>query len=243
MDKKPSNWGDRLSLFVGHLIQQNHQSSTVHSYISAIKAVLKMNNIRITEDQFLLASLTKACRLKNDRMKTRLPIQKGMLSIILKQTEIYFLERAQPYLGCLFQTLFSTVYFGLLRVNEMTKNAHPILAKDVHIGANKKKFLLVLRTSKTHGLGSAPQIVKISAKPMDYRRLTQNTVNLLKPPCPYTMLKKYAGWRGPYVNDVEPFFIFRDRSPVSAQQVSSYLKLMIHKCGFDDKLYGTHSLR
>ena len=47
LDYKPSNWEDRLTLFVGFLIQSNKQSSTVKSYISAIKAVLKENNFKI----------------------------------------------------------------------------------------------------------------------------------------------------------------------------------------------------
>ena len=57
----------------------------VKSYISAIKAVLSMNNIKIVEDRYLLCSLVKACRLKNDVVKTRLPIQKAMLGVILKE--------------------------------------------------------------------------------------------------------------------------------------------------------------
>ena len=74
LDVKPKNWKDRLTLFVGHLIQQNRQSSTVKNYVSAIKAVLKMNNIKIKEDQYLLSSLTHACKLKNDTFRARLPI-------------------------------------------------------------------------------------------------------------------------------------------------------------------------
>ena len=222
LDRKSNNWSDRLSLFVGHLVQENRQSSTVSSYISAIKAVLKMNNIKVSEDQFLLSSLTKACRLKNDKIKTRLLIQKSMLSVILKQTNLYFLQRNQPYLACLFQRLFSTAYYGLLQVSEVTRDSHPILARDVHIGANKKKFLLVLRTSKTHGLGSAPKMVKISAKmpkcmAAGHTKLKNNTKDdLLKPPCPYGLLKAYSFQHGPYAINMEPFFVFADKTPVSA---------------------------
>ena len=76
LDVKPRNWEDRLTFFVGHLIQQNRQSSTVKSYVSAFKAVLKMNNIKIKEDQYLLSSRTHACRIKNDTFRARLLIQK-----------------------------------------------------------------------------------------------------------------------------------------------------------------------
>ena len=90
LDDKPKEWTDRLTLFVGYLIQNNKQSSTVRSYISAIKAVLKTNNIKIEEDQYLLASLTKACRLRNDSICHRFPIRKSMLAIILKKGKQLF---------------------------------------------------------------------------------------------------------------------------------------------------------
>ena len=74
--------GERLALFVTHLVHENKQSSTVKSYMSAIKAVLSNNGCTdINEDEFLIGSLTRACRLKNDRVIHRLPIQKGMLAI------------------------------------------------------------------------------------------------------------------------------------------------------------------
>ena len=54
LDHKPKHWEDRLNLFVGYLIHTKKQSSMVKSYISAIKAMLKINNIKISEDQYLL---------------------------------------------------------------------------------------------------------------------------------------------------------------------------------------------
>ena len=126
-------------------------------------------------------------------------------------------------------------------MSEVTCDSHPILAKDVHIGENKKKFLLILRTSKTHGLGTAPQMVKISAKPL--RIKTGRELPGLKPPCLYMLLKTYAQLRGPYQCDEDPFFVFADHTPVAARHMSSQLKFFIKRCGFDQKQYGTHSLR
>ena len=42
LDFRPHLWEDRLTLFVGYLIDNKRQSSTVKSYVSAIKAVLRM---------------------------------------------------------------------------------------------------------------------------------------------------------------------------------------------------------
>ena len=136
LDHQPQDWEERIILFVGHLINSKKQSSTVKSYVSAIKAVLREDNVKFEEDTYLLNSLTRACRLQNDQIKTRLAIKKGLLSIILNQlTEIY---STQPYLCLLYWALFSTMYYGLLRISEVSQGLRAVKAKDVQIGYNKK---------------------------------------------------------------------------------------------------------
>ena len=58
---KPIEWCDRIVLFAAHLIEQKKKSQTVKSYVSAIKAVLKCNDIKVCENRYLLNSLTRAC--------------------------------------------------------------------------------------------------------------------------------------------------------------------------------------
>ena len=111
LDHKPKSWEDRLVLIAGFLIKEKQQSSTIRSYISTIKSVLRDDGIQINEDKYLLSSLTKACHLHNDQVQMQLPIRKGMLRVLLKNVPEVFPE--QPYLSCLLKTLFSTAYFGL----------------------------------------------------------------------------------------------------------------------------------
>ena len=85
LDTKPQTWEDRIVLYAGYLIDQGKKSTTVKSYISAIKAVLLDDGVQLCEDKFLLSSITKACRLVSDHIRTRLPIQKGLLKLILKR--------------------------------------------------------------------------------------------------------------------------------------------------------------
>ena len=61
--------------------------------------------------------------------------------------------------------MLSTTCYGLFRVSELawTKSGHAALVKDVQIASNKNKFLFVLRSSKTHGAESPPQLVKIAS--------------------------------------------------------------------------------
>ena len=90
LDRKPTQWSDRITLFIGYLIETKHQSSTVKSYLSALRAVLKENNIPLHEDVYLMSALTKACKYNNDTVHIRMPIQKTMLKMLLKQLTIMF---------------------------------------------------------------------------------------------------------------------------------------------------------
>ena len=116
---KPDNWEDRIVLFVGYLIKNGRKSSTVRSYVSAIKGVLKDDGIHVNEDRCLLNSLIKACKYHNDHVRTHLPINKQLLQLILKTIDQIFVS--QPYLSIMYQALMSTAYFGLFRVGELTE--------------------------------------------------------------------------------------------------------------------------
>ena len=119
LDHKPRHWEDRINLFVAYLIREKRKSTTINSYISAIKAVLTDANITINEDRTLLKSLIRACKINNDEVTVRLPIQKDLLNQILKTTDNHFKCMGQQYLKNLYLALFATAYYGLFRIGEM----------------------------------------------------------------------------------------------------------------------------
>ena len=235
LDEKPDSWEERIVLFVAFLIDNKKKSTTVNSYVSAIKSVLAEDGIKINEDRFLLTSLLRACRLVNDRVRTRLPIKRKLLNLLLDSIEwVYGQKENQPYLGTLYKALFSIGYHGLFRVGELTTGDHPVLAKDVHIANNKKKLLFVLRTSKTHWKDVNPQVIKIKS--------TENCEQD-KNYCPFAILRNYLMVRPTYISDEEPFFVFSDRSPVAPKHMRNVMKLVLKLNDLEPRLYGTHSLR
>ena len=248
LDIKPDNWTDRLPLFVGYLIDKNRRSSTIKSYVSAIKAVLREDGKEIKEDKFLLASLVRACKFHNDLATVCFPIHKQLLDILLKGIDKLFLSTGnnnQPYLAIKYKAMFASAYYGLFRIGEIATGTHPILAKDVHIGQNKQKILIVLWMSKTHGKDSFPQSVKITAMKIDnfrskWDQSNHKTNNLF---CPYALLKRYLRVQSKYISDQEPFFVFRDRTPVSTGNVTLILKHTLRECGFDARKYSMHGMR
>ena len=248
LDRKPPSWEDRLTLFVHHLIQEKKKANMIRCYISAVKSVLKDNGVVLCKNKYLISSLTKAWKLNsNMHVRTRLPIQKGMLTVLLKTVNNQFAQ--QPYLRRLYSALLSTAYFGLFRIGEVTQGTHPVLAKDVHIGVNKNKLKFILRTSKTHWIDSKLQIIKISS--VDFNESNQNSnyqnENLGHHEenqfCPYQILRNFLELRGGFKTIDEPFFVFRDRAPVTPEQIRKILKAAMTDEGFDANFYNFQSLR
>ena len=184
LDVMPKLWEDRTSLFMAYLIDKGMQSSTIKSYVSAIKRTLINDKYKWKDELILLTSLTKACKLVNDRVRTRLPIYCSLLEMIL--FEIGRIYGEQPYLQCMYKALFALGYYGLLRVGELTSSPHTIKARDVHLGLNKDKMLVVLYSSKPHNIGDRPQKVKITANSVE-----KSGHYVHRNFCPFKLMREY----------------------------------------------------
>ena len=235
LDIKPRNWEDRITLFVGQLIREGKCSATIESYISAIKAVLKNNKILVNPDKYLLSSLTKACKLVNDKVRARILVQKPMLMVMIKKLGILF--ENQPYLLHLYRALFITTYYGMFRIGELTLGLHMVKAVDIHIANNKDKMMFVLHTSKTHWKNVRPQTIKINGvkKTKDKNNLTNY--------CPFRLLRNYLRIRKSFKSKEEPFFMFLDRSPVKLMHYRAVFTKIIQLNSLKNHLYSVHCFR
>ena len=214
------------------------QSSTIKSYVSAIKKTLIMDGYDWDDKLVLVRSLARACKIINDKVRTHLPIHCNLLEMLLFETTRYFTAKNQWYLEVLYKAMFATCYYGMMRVSEVTASPHVLKAKDVHIVSNKNKLLLILYSSKTHDKSSQPQKIKITSN-----REERSGNYIERHFCRFVLLREYLHIRGNYVEDDDPFFVFRDGSPVSAAQCRSVLNTLIKRIGLDCKLYGMHSFR
>ena len=241
LDVKPSSWESRLLLFVGHLVNTKKQSSTVRSYILAIKAILNLSGIELNPDQYLLTALTKACRMVNDSVKTRLPIKKRLLARMICQIEANWHD--QQYLKVMYSALISTAYFGLFRVGELTLSPHVVKALDVQIGTNKKKIMFLLRSSKTHHKGVMPQKIKISSTEQQQKQITNKQTKKCDGFCPYDLLRNYLRVRPKIKSLDEQFFVHADSHPVTAANMRVTMKRILCSMNYDDSLFSMHSYR
>ena len=234
LDYIPETWEERVCLFCVHMIYtKGSQSATIKSYVSAIKSKLIADDYDWNDKLVLLNTLSGACRLRNDKLRTRLPIKRHLLEILIRKLEDKF--HSQPYLKLLYRTMFTIAYYGLFRIGELTMSQHVMKAKDVHINRKKNKILLVLFSSKTHSSANRPQRVIINTVGTTGKNVC----------CPFrsTLLNDYLTQRGGYDNSREPLFIFRDGTPVTSVNFRSVLKDLLKGLQLNHKLYAPHSFR
>lgn len=156
-DVMPDTWEERLHIYAAHLIDNKKQSSTVRTYLTAIKQILRLADIEVQEDKYLLASLIKACKLRNDHLYIRMPIQLPLLRVLLRKTHEYYHEqKGQIYLATMLKAMFAMAYYGLMRVSEITAGTHAVKAPDVRYAKNKEKIVITLYSSKTHSNSDQP---------------------------------------------------------------------------------------
>ena len=197
------------------------KSTTVKSYVSAIKKTLVEDGYQWEDQKVLLGSLTNACKLVNDKVKTRLPIHCSLLEMILFEVQRMFNQNGQQYVQLLYKTLFALAYYGLMRACELAKTTsnHYVRAKDIHLATNKDKLQLVLYTSKTHHRDIRPQKINITANQIE------RTGNYAKRHfCPFKLTKMYKTCRGDYSHEEKQFLIFRDRSSMTADHARNILR-------------------
>lgn len=229
-DSLPEKWEDRIILFAAYLADSGKASATVKSYVSAIRHVLRFDGIEIADSNFQLATIVRACKLTNDKLTLRMPIQKRMISMILRTIEEYYNEMNQPYLSILYKAMVVVGYYGLLRVGELTKGPHGVKANDLMVAKNKNKAVIVLRSSKTLLPGQRP--IKIQISPDGNEDFD-----------PIQIIEEYTATRHKVDSAEEFLFAYRDGKAVSPQQFRSVLRLMLSKSGFNCLNYNCHSLR
>ena len=237
------SWEDKTALFGAYLVDRGVQSSTLRSYFSAIKFILRQDGYIWNDKQFLLKSLTRGCKLENDRLKVRLPIQKGLFELLLFEINRYYNSNPQPYLEAMYQALFCLAYYGMLRVGELTFSPHCLKARNINVAGNKDKIQVVLYTSKTHDQASKPQKIYISGIEEELTKSGGISTRSDRIFCPIAIVLKFMHIRGHYEWDEDQFFIFADGSTVKPDHFRNFLRLLLGRLGLDAALYDVHSFR
>ena len=228
----PVSWEKRVSLFCAYLIDSHKtQSSTIRSYISAIKNTLRNDGYKWVDDRVYLDLLIKLCKITNDTLMARLPIQFKLFELILFELGRVMIN--QPYLEILYRAIFCLSYYGLMRVGEVSQSLHNVKALDVHIAENKDKIMIILYSSKTQNKVNRPQEIKISR--------SEHTGRNHKFFCPFKALRAYIMMRSSVSVPDEPFFIYSDKRAMPTLQLRTVLRQILTNLNINPMLYNFQS--
>ena len=99
-------------------------------------------------------------------------------------------------------------------------------------------MLLVLHSSKMHTKGEKPQIIKISSYKSDKGTNLKSFLptDVLRV-CPYDAIRKYIKVRKSFRAVNEPFFVYRDRTPVNPDILQATLTKAITNLGLNPSYY------
>ena len=139
LDRRPKDWEQGVSWYASHLFKHKFQSSTIKSYISAIKATLMNDDYPWDDGKVMFNTIINSCSIVNDVVQNKLPIQNGLLEMLLFELERKY--SALEYHEKLYKAFFCVAHYGMFRMCELAKGSHTLLAKDIHSATGKKKII------------------------------------------------------------------------------------------------------
>lgn len=227
----PQKWEDKMVMYAAHLGNIGEFSQTVALYMSAIRYKLRKDGLEIPDKNFEIASIIRTCKLKNDTVRYRCGLTKKMTEDLILALDKMFRKNGQEYLFILYRAVFLTAYYGMFRIGELGHSEHVLKAADVKASANKTKFLLILRSSKTHGKGDHPHTVNVP-QVVDVN-FTNDMFN------PYSALRDFQAIRPKADN----FFVLQDGTPLKVTQIRRIFQKTLKQANFDSEIFDFHSFR
>ena len=213
-----------MLIFISYLHLIGRSPSTITTYSSALGFAHRLlglvNPMSYFPVQKTLSTLTK--RFSN--ADSRLPITLFILNKILDSLPVIV---SNPYHVVLLSALFSTAFYGLFRVGEITiQNSGEISLNLDNVRVNNNQFIFSITKFKNNQTNKA----------FDVAINRQNEV----PHCPFQLLLQYLIHRG---TKPGPFFVFSNKAPVPRSFFAKHLKAVLQYLDFKPALYKSHSFR
>lgn len=242
LDDKDITREHRLELYIAYLIIKKIQEPTVRSYISGIKYVANLIGIHIDDSKCRFHSLVKAARIKNGKVRIRLPIKLKLLNWMIDEVPKLKKLKGQPYLIKLYRAIFASAYYGLLRIGEITGSKHSIKSRDVHLAQDRPKVQFRIWTAKNKKRGEWPDDIKIEGL-HDCRACYPNSKGRSSYKfCPVHLIKQYHVLR-PRTSGENQFFCFSDGCPIPQVHLRNIIKDVLDSIGVGCDSHNGQSFR
>ncbi len=161
LDSDPRNWEDRIVMFFTHLSEKGKASSTIRTYLAGVKARLRMENVVLNENHYMMKIMYKASA-KRDVERVRLPITLEMLTPMLRRVGLVVKDDFEKLV---FKAIFTTAYFGAFRIGELVGSEHAVKNGNVVSSRTSEKVRILMHSSKMSKPGQLPEVVVIEPAP------------------------------------------------------------------------------
>ena len=215
--------------FVAYLSLSGKSFSTARTYLAAISAKHKINNMPDPTNAFLVKKLMQGFARSAPSKDVRFPITFARLKQLVSCLNLIC---SDSYESLLFKTAFTMAFFGFFRVSELLGQAQSLhrgraglLRKDIQL--SNSTVAVNLRGSKTdqHGKGQTISLTQVGDAP---------------DVCPVRTLLQYLQDR-PKSEDL--LLVHRNSRPLTRYQFQAVLKKAAQFLGWPTYGYSSHSFR
>ena len=214
----------QVLIFISYLHLSGKAPATMTTYTAAIGFVHKFNSLPDPTATFIVQKSLASINKRFGKSDSRLPITLLILSQLLESLEHTINNH---YDRTLVGALFTTAFFGLFRVGELTTQRSGIIS--IYLDQVKRideKIHISITNFKNNDTNK-PFVIILG-------RHKDNTI------CPFLHLSNFLDIRGTAPG---PLFCFANLKPIPRTFFASRLKRALTYCNFNPSLYLSHSFR
>ena len=216
---------NHICIFMLHLSNLGLSYTTIHTYLSAISFVHKLQNNPDPTAAFIVNNTLLGIKNLNALCINQwLPITKDILHKLLQSLPF---STSTPHEHSLWHAIYLLTYHACLRAGEVTlsKNSSNVIQFSQLI-LQRNQWVSIQFNNFKHSQGRTP-LLTIRAQP-------------LGTPCPVVALQQYLAIRG---SNPGQLFQNSDNSPVTIEQFAANLKNAAIMSSLPHRRYTTHSFR
>ena len=218
-----------ITQFIAFGLKQGLKGSSIQTQVAGVNYMNRMMGHSNIADNFIVKKILRATQKLTQTQDKRLPITISILKALPRALSNTVLS---GYDHTLYQAMFLTAFFALLRIGELTTTqfgtANVIQYSHVELVNNKAglSHILIHMRQHKHSQGT----------PLPITLARQKDSNL----CPVHAISTYLVMRG---TQPGPLFISREGLPVSSKQFAATLRECIICLGLDPNKYTSHAFR
>ena len=211
---------ENMLRFVSFMYMRGYAAASIQLAVSALSYIHKLNGFNDPSNNVLVKKSLVGIRNITQPSEQSRPLPRELLDELVQKAEGIL---PNSFSICMFQSMVSLGFYGLLRVGEMTKSHNCLQLDDIL--AMESSVQITFRNYK-HSKGQAATIQVKSRSPTKF--------------CPVYLLNQYLFLRG---KKAGALFLKEDGKIPSRLDFWGWMQAVLKACGFSSKVYNTHSLR